>query len=443
MKKKTSCAILSAILWGSGQFFLAKRRVRGLLFFAAQLLLFGGELLSGYWSNWFAGQIPSFDIGTYGGVFTRGIWGLVTLGTTPGVGGDHSTLLLINGILVLLALLAFLGIYVWNIRDAVCLGRQLDETGRVDLAASGIQRRRAFPYLTLLPIGILVALVVLMPIIFSVLTAFTNYDANHMPPAQLVSWVGLSNFVKLMSVPVWAQTFWGVLAWTIVWAVCATFSTYFLGLFQAMVLNSRCVKHRGFFQTIYILPWAVPGMISLLVFRNLLNGQFGPLNQFLMDCHLISQRIPFLTDPVIAKVSIILVNLWLGFPQFMVMLLGVMSNQDTNLYEAAAIDGANRFQTFAHIKLPLLTHATAPLIVMNLAGNFNAFGSIYFLTGGGPSDPAYQFAGDTDILISWIYKLTLDQRMYSMAAVMNILIFIFIAVVSVWNFRRTSAFKEM
>jgi arabinogalactan oligomer/maltooligosaccharide transport system permease protein len=210
-----------------------------------------------------------------------------------------------------------------------------------------------------------------------------------------------------------------------------------------MVLNSRCVKHRGFFQTIYILPWAVPGMISLLVFRNLLNGQFGPLNQFLMDCHLISQRIPFLTDPVIAKVSIILVNLWLGFPQFMVMLLGVMSNQDTNLYEAAAIDGANRFQTFAHIKLPLLTHATAPLIVMNLAGNFNAFGSIYFLTGGGPSDPAYQFAGDTDILISWIYKLTLDQRMYSMAAVMNILIFIFIAVVSVWNFRRTSAFKEM
>lgn len=443
MKKKASSAVFSAVLWGSGQFFLAKKRLRGLLFFAAQVLLVGGELISGYWFNWFASEIDSFDIGTYGGFFTKGLWGLVTLGETPGVGGDHSTLLLIKGILVLMALLAFLGIYVWNVRDAYCLGRQLDETGGLELPSAKIQRRRAFPYLALLPIGVIVALVVLMPIIFSVLTAFTDYDANHMPPARLVSWVGLKNFGKLLSVPVWAQTFWGVLAWTVVWAVCATFSTYFLGLFQALILNSRCVKHRGFFQTIYILPWAVPGMISLLVFRNLLNGQFGPLNQLLLDAHLTAQRVPFLTDPTVAKFSIIFLNLWMGFPQFMVMLLGVMSNQDVNLYGAAAIDGATRMQTFAHIKLPLLMNATAPLIVMNLAGNFNAFGSIYFLTNGGPANPSYQFAGDTDILISWIYKLTLDQRMYGMAAVMNILIFLFIAAVSIWNFRRTSAFKEM
>jgi arabinogalactan oligomer/maltooligosaccharide transport system permease protein len=255
--------------------------------------------------------------------------------------------------------------------------------------------------------------------------------------------VGLKNFAKLFNVPIWSQTFFSVLGWTVVWAVCATFSTYFLGLFQALILNSRHVKHRGIFQAIFILPWAIPGMISLLVFRNLLNGQFGPLNQFLMDIHLIHSRIPFLTDPTIAKISIILVNLWMGFPQFMVMLLGIMSNQDTNLYEAAEIDGANKMQVFAHIKLPLLTNATAPLIVMNLAGNFNAFGSIYFLTNGGPTNPSYQFAGDTDILISWIYKLTLDQRMYNMAAVMNILIFLFIAAVSIWNFRRTNAFKEM
>ena len=127
----------------------------------------------------------------------------------------------------------------------------------------------------------------------------------------------------------------------------------------------------------------------------------------------------------------------------MVMLLGVLSNQDESLYEAASIDGASKYQVFAHVKLPLLMRATAPLIVMNLASNFNNFGAIYFLTGGGPSNPKLQFAGDTDILISWIYKLTLDQRMYSMAAVMNILIFIFIAAVSIWNFSRTNAFKEM
>ncbi|MFO7161389.1 MAG: sugar ABC transporter permease, partial [[Clostridium] cellulosi] len=365
------------------------------------------------------------------------------LGTTPGVGGDHSTLLLINGIITLMVLMAFAGVYVWNIHDAYKLGKQLDEKGIVILPPGNIQRRKAFPYLALFPVGVIIALIVFMPIVFSVLTAFTNYDANHMPPAHLVRWVGFQNVVKLFSVPIWSKTFFSVLIWTIVWTVCATFSTYILGLFQALLLNSRYVKHRKIFQAIYILPWAIPGMISLLVFRNLLNGQFGPLNQFLMDIHLIKHRIPFLTDPTIAKISVIMVNLWLGFPQFMVMLLGIMSNQDTNLYEAAEIDGANKFQVFAYIKLPLLTLATAPLIVMNLAGNFNAFGSIYFLTNGGPTNPSYQFAGDTDILISWIYKLTLDQRMYSMAAVMNILIFIFIAVVSVWNFRRTNAFKEI
>jgi len=443
MKKKVCSVILSSIFWGSGQFFISKKKIRGLLFFGAQVLMLAIELLTGYWFNWFAGQIDYFDIGIYGGYFTKGLWGLITLGTTPGVGGDHSTLLLINGIITLIVLMAFAGVYVWNIHDAYKLGKQLDEKGIVILPPGNIQRRKAFPYLALFPVGVIIALIVFMPIVFSVLTAFTNYDANHMPPAHLVRWVGFQNIVKLFSVPIWSKTFFSVLIWTIVWTVCATFSTYILGLFQALLLNSRYVKHRKIFQAIYILPWAIPGMISLLVFRNLLNGQFGPLNQFLMDIHLIKQRIPFLTDPTIAKISVIMVNLWLGFPQFMVMLLGIMSNQDTNLYEAAEIDGANKFQVFAYIKLPLLTLATAPLIVMNLAGNFNAFGSIYFLTNGGPTNPSYQFAGDTDILISWIYKLTLDQRMYSMAAVMNILIFIFIAVVSVWNFRRTNAFKEI
>ena len=134
---------------------------------------------------------------------------------------------------------------------------------------------------------------------------------------------------------------------------------------------------------------------------------------------------------------------WLGFPMFMVMMLGVFGNIDPTLSEAAAIDGANKFQIFRHIQLPLILLATAPLLVMNMAGNFNGFGLIYFLTKGGPVNPSYQFAGDTDILISWIYKLTLDQQMYNMAAVMSILIFIFVGVISFWNFKRTTSFKEL
>lgn len=441
MKKRYASVLLSALVWGGGQFFVARQRRKGLLLFAVQALLLGVELGTGYWFNYFAGQIPRFQLRLYGGYLTKGMWGLLTLGEVPGIRGDHSTILMINGILVLLVLLGAAAVYLWNLRDAWRSGI-LAETAARAPSAHGFYRK-SYPYLVLFPVGIVILLVIFMPIVFSVLTAFTDYDSGHMPPASLVNWVGLSNFAKLFRVPVWSRTFFAVLLWTVVWAVCATFSTYFMGLLQALLLNSKLVRHRGIFQTVYILPWAVPGMISLLVFRNLLNGQFGPLNQLLMDWGLISERIPFLTDPVVAKISVLFVNLWLGFPAFIVMLLGVLSNQDASLYEAASIDGAGKWQVFRRIKLPLLMRATAPLLVMNLAANFNAFGPIYFLTGGGPVNPSYQFAGDTDILISWIYKLTLDQRMYSMAAVMNILIFIFIAVVSVWNFRRTNAFKEM
>lgn len=445
MKKKQWMVLLSLLIWGSGQFIVAKQRVKGSLFFLAQVLLLGTELFTGYWLNYFAGQISNFSIRLYGGFFTKGLWGLITMGSVEGIKGDHSTILLINGIIAFMGFIVLMGVYIVNITDAYKQGILLDSLERKEILKRNklYVKKKAFPYLILMPAAIIIILIILMPITFSVLTAFTNYDMNHLPPAHLVDWVGFDNFTKLVSVPIWSKTFLTVLIWTIIWAMAATFSTYFMGLLQALMLCSKYVKHKGFFQAIYILPWAIPGMISLLVFKNLLNGQFGPFNQFLLDAGIISERIPFLTDPVLAKISILAVNLWLGFPTFMVMLLGVLANQEESLYEAARIDGAGKLQVFRRIKLPLLMQATAPLIIMNLAGNFNNFGAIYFLTGGGPTNPNLQFAGDTDILISWIYKLTLDQRMFSMAAVMNILIFLFIAVVSVRNFSRTNAFKEM
>ncbi len=444
MKNKHRMVLFSALFWGSGQFFIAKQKMKGRLFFLAQVLMAGIELLTGYWPNYFAGQIRNFSLRLHGGFFTRGLWGLITLGSVEGVKGDHSTILLINGIIALLGLAAFAAVYVLNITDAWKQGMFLDyPDSRLTGYSNKPIGKKAFPYLVLAPAAVIIIFIVFMPIIFSVVIAFTNYDANHLPPAHLVDWVGFDNLKKIVGIPIWSKTFIRVLTWTVVWAAAATFSTYFMGLLQALMLNSRHVKHKSFFQSIYILPWAIPGMISLLVFKNLLNGQFGPINQFLLDTGILSERIPFLTDPVIAKISVLAVNLWLGFPAFMVMLLGVLSNQEESLYEAAKIDGAGKFQVFFRIKLPLLMYATAPLIIMNLANNFNNFGAIYFLTGGGPVNPDLQFAGDTDILISWIYKLTLDQRMFSMAAVMNILIFMFTAVVSVWNFSRTNAFKEM
>lgn len=445
MKARYRSMLLSLVLWGSGQFFIGKQRAKGILFFLLQCVLVGTELFSGYWIEYFTGRINHFSVRLHGGVFTRGIWGILTLGVKADVKtGDHSTMLMITGIICMMVLGIFLGLYVWNVADARRAGVLVEEHGQIPTGRQFLSQmwNQMFAYIVLAPVIVLFLFVVVMPILFSVLTAFTNYSRENLPPKNLIDWVGISNFLKLFRVPVWSKTFFAVLRWTVVWAALATLSTYFVGMFQAMILNSRQVRGKKIFQTIFILPWAMPNMVILIVFKNLLNGQFGPINQFLLKTGLIDNSIPFLSDPVMAKITALAVNLWMGYPVFMVMILGVLANQDQGLVDAAAVDGANRLQIFLRIKFPLLMYATAPLLVMNFAGNFNGFGAVYFLTEGGPVNSSYQFAGETDILITWIYKLTLNQQMYSMAAVMNLLIFLFIGAVSFWNFRRTVAFKE-
>ncbi|MCL2601047.1 MAG: sugar ABC transporter permease, partial [Treponema sp.] len=152
--------------------------------------------------------------------------------------------------------------------------------------------------------------------------------------------------------------------------------------------------------------------------------------------------IPFLTDPFWARVSLVLVNVWLGFPYFMALISSIMTTIPQEQYEAAQIDGAGAFRQFRSITLPFILTATAPQILMSVTFNFNNFNMIYFLTGGGPANPDLQMAGSTDIVISWIFKLTLDQRMYNYAAALSIFIFIILASVSAWNLLRTRAFKE-
>lgn len=446
MAKRWKALILSVFIWGGGQFFICRQRAKGLLIFLVQVLLIGIELQTGYWVEYFCGLIPKFSLRLYGGFFTKGIWGFITLGTKQGiVGGDYSTKLLITGIIDIFILLIFLGIYLWNIKDAYQSAKMIDEEGNYISSRDYLKKtfHKSFPLIVLTPILVLVAFVVVMPIVFSILTAFTNYNNQHMPPGNLVDWVGFDNFAKLFKIKIWSSTFFWVFIWTVIWAVASTFTTFFLGMFQAVLLNSKYVKCKTLFRSIMILPWAIPQMVCLLVFKNLFNGQFGPLGQLLINLHLTNQRIPFLTDPMLAKVTIILINLWLGFPVYMVMVQGILSNIDKQLYEAAAIDGGGSYQIFRKITAPLVFKATSPLLIMNFATNFNAFGSIYFLTEGGPADPKYQLAGDTDILISWIYKLTLNNQMYNMAAVMCIILFLIVAVISIWNFKRTKTFSEL
>lgn len=384
--------------------------------------------------------------------FMHAMWGLVTLGETVQqrnargvivVQGDHSIMLMIEGIIFALLLLVFIGIYALNVRDAYMNGRMRDRGEKPRNIAESLSHawEHGFAYILLAPAFVFVLFTIVLPLIFGISIAFTNYSGpNHLPPKNLVDWVGFETFVSLVKLKAWSRTFFGVLGWTVVWATLATLTTYFVGLFYALLLSHPRVRFKKFWRTLYILPWAVPGVISLLIFRNLFNGEFGPINQYLKLIGL--DAIPWMSDPFWAKVAIILVNLWLGFPYWMALMSGVLTNIDRELYEAAEIDGADAFARFRSITLPLILYSTAPLMIMSFAHNLNNFNVIYLFNSGGPANPSYSYAGSTDILISWIYKLTLEQNKFNMASVVSIFIFVVVASFSIWNFRRTRAFKE-
>lgn len=419
---------MSAVIWGYGQLW-NRQYIKAAFFFLAQV----GLIVS----------LPSM---------IHGLWGLITLGETEMMiegskvtPGDNSIILMILGVAWAIIAVVFALIYIGCVADAVRDRGRIEQGQHLQGTREWFHRfrDRSFPYAMLIPAVILILLFVVVPILFGFLIAFTNYSAPHyLPPRSLVDWVGFSNFADMFRLPMWNDTFWGVLGWTLLWSVVSTLSCYFGGLGMACLVNSRRVKFRKFWRTIYILPWAIPGLISLLIFRNMFNGQFGPINTFLRSAGIISQNIPWLSDATLAKLVIFVVNFWLGFPYFMTMMSGVMTSISPELLEAARIDGASPRQEFRRITLPLVLYSTAPLLIMSFATNFNNFNVIYFLTDGNPINPSYKFAGSTDILITWIYKLTKDNRQFQMAAVMSILVFVVIATISTWNFLRTKSFKE-
>lgn len=420
-------ALLSVLLMGLGQIY-HRQYIKGILLIALEIYL----LL--FWS------LP----------FRYAMWGLSTLGETPQtrkgfqiVQGDHSIFLMIEGIIFLIFFLLFVWLYFLNVRDAYKVGKQRDEgitPNRFKQTLANVWEN-GFPYILLTPSIVFTAFLTILPLLFGILIAFTNYSGpNHLPPKALVDWVGFNTFIDLFNLKTWSNTFYGVFTWTVIWAILSTATTFFLGLIFAVFINHKGIRFKKFWRSIFILPWAIPQFISILIMRNIFNGEFGPLNQYLEAIGIAA--IPWLADPFWAKVTLVTVNMWFGFPFWLVLMSGVMTSIDKELFEAADVDGASASQKFWKITMPIVMFSTAPLLIMSFAGNFNNFNVIYLMTQGKPVDVNYSYAGSTDILISWIYKMTLEQSQFAMASVVSILIFIVVATLSVWNFRRTKAFKE-
>ncbi|MCX8131330.1 MAG: sugar ABC transporter permease [Clostridia bacterium] len=380
----------------------------------------------------------------------RSIWGLITLGETPQrivkgkvVQGDHSIFLMVLGIIGLMVAVVFLVLYLINVSDAYKVGKLRDKGKLANNFKTSISTLldKGFPYLLLSPAFIFVLFLTVLPLIFGVMIAFTDYSGpNHLPPRVLVEWVGFDTFKSLFTMTAYKTTFIGVGLWTVIWAILATITSFFFGLVFAVLINSKGIQIKKFWRTLYILPWAMPSFISILIMRTIFNGQFGPVNKFLVSMGM--EGLPWLSDANLAKTVCIMVNIWLSFPYYMAMMSGILTGISKDLYEAAEVEGASESQKFWKITIPLVMFAAAPLLILGFTGNFNNFTLIYLINEGGPANPDYQFAGGTDILLSWIYKLTLDNNKYNLASVVSILIFILIAVISIINFRRTKSFKE-
>ncbi|WP_096187705.1 carbohydrate ABC transporter permease [Evansella halocellulosilytica] len=369
-----------------------------------------------------------------------GLWGIVTLGTQ--VGRDHSLVLIIQGLVTIILLIFALLFYVINLRDAYKDAQKLKSGFRIPSLGEAFHHTydKTFPYFLIGPGVFLVIFAIILPLGFMLSLAFVNYHLRNSPPANLLDWVGIENFIMLATSPMWQATFFNVLSWTIVWTIVATTLQIALGLFLAILVNDKRIKFKKSLRTLFILPWAVPGFVSILIFAAMFNDGFGAVNRQIFE-PLFNVSIPWMTDVMWSRVAIISIQVWLGFPFVFALFTGVLQSISDDWYEAATVDGASRWQKFKSITFPHVMYATAPLMIMQYTANFNNFNIIYLFNEGGPAVRG-QNAGGTDILISWVYNLTFSQQNYSMAAAISKVIGLMIAIFAFFQFRRTRTFKE-
>ncbi len=413
MEKKILSGFMSAIVMGSGQI-LNKKYPKGVVFFITQLLL----------------------ILNINRIITS-LTGLITLGDTTQkmdgfnvIQGDHSIFLLTEGVLTLFLVIIFTVIYISNIFDAI---KNSDNT-------LNSHNRFGSQYLMLLPGGIGIVFFILLPVVITALIAFTNYSApDHIPPRNLVDWVGFESFKQIFKLKIYQNTIIKLTYWNIIWAVCSTLTTFAMGLLLALITTNPKIKLKALWRGILILPMAVPAFVSLLIFRLMFNG-LGPVNSLLVEMGF--NKIPFLTSTWHARILVIVINIWISTPFFMLMISGVLSNIDRSMYEASDIDGASKKLQFLAITMPHILYQTIPVIIMQFAFSFNNFGAVYLVTEGRPVNSSLRFAGDTDILVSWLYKLTLNQNQYNIAAVVSIIIFFVISLLSIFTFTKSSSFSN-
>ena len=380
-------------------------------------------------------------MGIAGGAHLGGLFTLHVL-------NQVSTASLVYGILSILITLFFIYLYIANLatvrsNNEIRLAGKLVPTVKDEI--SNINNKKFYLVSLSLPVAGAIAFTII-PLLFMILIAFTDYGTSGTIPimnSRWINWTFFNSFVQLFGYADNLQTLVNVFQWTMIWAILATFTCYFGGFFLALLLGKKNVKPKILYRSLFVVAMAVPQFVTLRVMNTMFN-EFGPINTILMNWGLISERIAFWDNANLAKTLIIFVNMWVGIPFYMLLISGLLLNIPKDYYEAASIEGASKGQQFRKITFPHIFFMTTPLLITSFVSNINNFNVIWLLTGGGPlGQGTGGVAGSTDILITWLYKLTMQNNPeYNLGAAIGIIMFIISAIIALLIFRNSSAYKR-
>ena len=434
LKKGGAVAWLSCLIMGLGNF-AAGQYIKGLLFLAIEIAFVYYMATSGL--HWLS-LLPSL-----GDTPTQEVWS-DDLGVYVYVQGDNSQQILLYAVATLAIVIAFAVIWAQSVSSGY-LGLSVKRAGgkapsmKTDIVALFDENIHK---LLMAPPFAMMAVFTMVPLVYMMLMAFTNYSMvnDHL---ILFDWVGMENFFAIFdSGSTIGKQFGDVLVWTLIWAFFATFLNFFLGTFMAMIIQRKTTKFKGLWRGILSLTIAVPQFVSLMIIRNMFKDN-GAVNTLLQNLGVLApgQVYPWMTDATWARVLLIVVNLWVGIPYTVMQVTGILQNIPAEQYEAATIDGANVAQQFRYVTLPYMIFVLTPYIITQFTGNINNFNIIYLLTGGGPTYVG-DSAGQTDLLVTWLYKLSIDKQQYNLGAVIGIFTFVVLAAVALITYRSSGSYKD-
>ena len=360
---------------------------------------------------------------------------------------DDSMVLLLYGVMTIIIIAIFLVIYFASVKSAYKVQQQVaagekPETFKQEMAKFVDEKF----HITLLSFPVLtISIFTILPLLFMILIAFTNFTEK----TPFFGWVGLQNFADMFSSTGSgrkAKTFIELTKWTLIWAVFATVLNYILGMIVALMINKKGIKLKALWRTLFVVTVAVPQFVSLLLMQQLLDYNDGAINMLLAKIGVIDQNhfINFLGDSNkwIPRITVIVVNVWVGIPYTILITSGILMNIPADLYESATIDGAGPAKSFFKITLPYMLFVTTPYLITSFVGNINNFNVIYLLVGTQDSMDLHN-AGYTDLLVTWLFRLSQNSpKEYNTAAAIGILVFIVCATVSLLTFNLTKSAKN-